>query len=920
MNAALPMEAKLSLYADTKSTASGQYFCNDRMFALPVMGNQVETLTSGEQVFSQILQAMNSATRFIWIADWQMAFDVELADRGKGSRDPHSGRLIKVIENIIKNKPVQIRVLLYGSIADKLPGTYDALVANALNAINNKAWPGKVIVMRQGPTSAQLDAIDYSHHQKFVVVDGRIAFLGGIDLAYGRFESPEFDVVIDPSFRVLNESYNPCATKARKLTSSELELVDIGFAKPYSGAMLEEGCQARMPWQDVHIKITGPAVVDVHRNFVRRWNAHVRAEREAMLKAVAVGVAAAQSKGMVVPLSAPTTAKTETARQPCEIDSAWLDIHGATALLKEAAASRPGAALVQIVRSVSSRHLKAETYPHGKFKSPDDLNLLLKPGEREVFEEALQQWQGQHQDNILNAMVNCIRSADNYIYIETQFFISNFGTYGEPQTEATDMGTFTYYPVDSRIIGNENNGIKNTILDALAERIETHIVAGTQFHVYLVLPVHPEGSIADGSIWKQHWMALASIHHGSRSLIGRIKLALQARKRSASEWNKYLTVLNMRNYGVAVQYARDPKTFDENFNQEIGRYVITEQIYVHSKLLIVDDAVAIVGSANINDRSLTGNGDSEIAAVVVDTQDVRPQQDLGDPKFKVVTRKFARDLRRSLWEKHFGLSLNQQRYFRTVVRAEREHAIIRADVPHPPRNNFAENQVFKAGGGKQQWQEILNKPCHPNTVAAIQAIAARNRDAYETVFTHTPRNGMRSFQDILKYHTVTYSVLAGNIARNMIVEGDLEHARAKSSIQSTNAPADRRAALLKNEDSRHVERMTREPVVSRKTLGVVPPALQKQFMTTDLMPHQRESVHAPLSDFQNRYVTYEGGAVHNVASAIVHLRDFVVGFWVLMPLNWGEGAEVDGSIDNFRSVDLADAKLSTTGPKSSETT
>ena len=45
---------------------------------------------------------------------------------------------------------------------------------------------------------------------------------------------------------------------------------------------------------------------------------------------------------------------------------------------------------------------------------------------------------------------------------------------------------------------------------------------------------------------------------------------------------------------------------------------MTEMIYVHSKLLIVDDAVAIIGSANINDRSLNDNGDTELAAVIVD--------------------------------------------------------------------------------------------------------------------------------------------------------------------------------------------------------------------------------------------------------------------------------------------------------------
>lgn len=42
----------------------------------------------------------------------------------------------------------------------------------------------------------------------------------------------------------------------------------------------------------------------------------------------------------------------------------------------------------------------------------------------------------------------------------------------------------------------------------------------------------------------------------------------------------------------------------------------TEIVYVHSKLMIVDDKRAIIGSANINDRSLCGDRDSELAIVI----------------------------------------------------------------------------------------------------------------------------------------------------------------------------------------------------------------------------------------------------------------------------------------------------------------
>jgi phospholipase D1/2 len=43
---------------------------------------------------------------------------------------------------------------------------------------------------------------------------------------------------------------------------------------------------------------------------------------------------------------------------------------------------------------------------------------------------------------------------------------------------------------------------------------------------------------------------------------------------------------------------------------------IQEIIYIHAKLLIVDDRYVIIGSANINDRSLLGSRDHEIGVLV----------------------------------------------------------------------------------------------------------------------------------------------------------------------------------------------------------------------------------------------------------------------------------------------------------------
>lgn len=48
---------------------------------------------------------------------------------------------------------------------------------------------------------------------------------------------------------------------------------------------------------------------------------------------------------------------------------------------------------------------------------------------------------------------------------------------------------------------------------------------------------------------------------------------------------------------------------------------MTEIIYVHSKLMIIDDRMAICGSANINDRSLLGHRDSEVGIVINDLEE-----------------------------------------------------------------------------------------------------------------------------------------------------------------------------------------------------------------------------------------------------------------------------------------------------------
>jgi len=72
---------------------------------------------------------------------------------------------------------------------------------------------------------------------------------------------------------------------------------------------------------------------------------------------------------------------------------------------------------------------------------------------------------------------------------------------------------------------------------------------------------------------------------------------------------------------------------------------MTELIYVHSKMLIVDDRSVVIASANINDRSMLGRRDSELGILVQDTRFVESRMD-GKP---YNAGAFACSLRKSLF-------------------------------------------------------------------------------------------------------------------------------------------------------------------------------------------------------------------------------------------------------------------------------
>jgi phospholipase D1/2 len=157
-------------------------------FSEPRSGNAVKFYVTGEEYFAALEVAFQNARESIYIIGWQVNFDVELTD-GK--------TLFEHLEKAIEaNKKLQIYVMPW--LSPKVgvdTGDFETMLAiYQLNA--GLDGPARAFAM---PAIGQSDmkdglAIGFSHHQKLVVVDNKVAFVGGIDLAYGRRDDGKFSL------------------------------------------------------------------------------------------------------------------------------------------------------------------------------------------------------------------------------------------------------------------------------------------------------------------------------------------------------------------------------------------------------------------------------------------------------------------------------------------------------------------------------------------------------------------------------------------------------------------------------------------------------------------------------------------------------------------------------------------------------
>lgn len=169
--------------------------------------------------------------------------------------------------------------------------------------------------------------------------------------------------------------------------------------------------------------------------------------------------------------------------------------------------------------------------------------------------------------------------------------------------------------------------------------------------------------------------------------------------------------------------------------------IVTEQCYIHSKLMIVDDRRVICGSANLNDRSQMGNHDSEIAIVMEDT-DMVPSIMAGK---KYMASRLASSWRRSLMREHLGLQLPQE----PDVGAEPTPAMRAAPVP-----------VSYDWGSEAD--KLVEDPLSIDFNRLWNETGAENRRIFDRIFRPVPCDTVRSWPAYKEY--IKNTVKTGHVA------------------------------------------------------------------------------------------------------------------------------------------------------------
>ncbi|KAL2457648.1 Phospholipase D delta [Forsythia ovata] len=420
----------------------------------------------------------------------------------------------------------------------------------------------------------------FTHHQKFVLVDTQAygnnrkitAFLGGIDLCDGRYDTPEHRL-----FRGL----------------------DTVFKDDFHQPSFPAGTKApRQPWHDLHTRIDGPAAYDVLVNFSQRWRKTTKWREFSLL----------------------------TKKMSHWNDDAMIKIERISWILSPAfSVAKDGtytSSLEDDPKLYVSREENPENWHVQIFRSIDSGSVRGFPKYYDVA-QSQKLVCSKHlviDKSIQVAYIQAIRSAQHFIYIENQYFLGS--SYAWPAYK--DAGADHLIPME------------------LALKIASKIRAKERFAVYVVIPMWPEGNPKDNVVqeilfWQGQTMQMMY------QVVAQELKSMQLGDSHPLDYLNFYCLGNREEIPDTIaQSSGDADKVSDA--QKFKRFMI----YVHAKGMVVDDEYVIVGSANINQRSMAGTKDTEIAMGAYQPHHTKAKK-------QQLPRGEVYGYRMSLWAEHLGM-------------------------------------------------------------------------------------------------------------------------------------------------------------------------------------------------------------------------------------------------------------------------
>ena len=435
-----------------------------------------------------------------------------------------------------------------------------------LNAATASKLPGDALKAIYGVND---DVILYwAHHEKLCVVDGQIAFMGGLDLCYGRWDTNQHPIA-DAHPGNLDDIIYPGQDY------NNARIMDFQDVAHWQNNKLDRKENSRIGWSDISVSLRGPVVEDLRAHFVERWNfiynekydvrGDIRYSRLTFRENMAGALQSpssteytgpqggqqqaqygenpsympSQAQGQSPSFPPPPTYNQDGGRGPAGSAGQYQNnqTHDNRRLSRE---------VVDIGSAVRDRFMGGVHHVQDQYLSGSEHYSRLQGSFQEAgitcqIVRSCTKWSHgvPTEHSIANAYIEVIRNSQYFIYIENQFFI----------TATSD----------------EQKPVRNKIGTTIVERIVRAARAGQKYKVIVLIPAIPgfAGDLKDdSSLGTRAIMEFQynSINRGGHSIMEMIA-------KEGLDPTQYIRFYNLRNYdrinaGAAMREAEQKSGVD----------------------------------------------------------------------------------------------------------------------------------------------------------------------------------------------------------------------------------------------------------------------------------------------------------------------------------------------------------------------